>query len=333
MARVPPLTDPQLSERIRRATGASHVELSERVQSLWGGYGELRRVQLYDARVASAIMKNVTPPAEREFAGDPSKLRSHRRKLRSYAVELAFYQGFAPRCDAACRVPALLHGEAGDDRFLFVLEDLDQAGFPGRRTHCAPPEIAACLEWLAAFHARFLGVAPAGLWQVGTYWHLATRPDELARLSAGELRRAAPSIDQRLNGARFRSLVHGDAKLENFCFSRSGRGVAAVDFQYVGGGVGVKDVAYFLSSCLSPAECEEQVPRYLDRYFDALRAALGSQASSLASEVHTLEHEWRALFAWAWADFYRFLLGWAPAYAAGDTYSQKQLQLVLNSLR
>lgn len=330
---MPPQIDLQLGDRIRRATGASRVELGERLQSLWGGYGELRRVRLDGARVASAIVKCVTPPAERGFAQDPAKLRSHRRKLRSYAVELAFYQGFAQRCDASCRVPDFLHGEVRDQRFLFVLEDLDQAGFPVRRTHSAPQEVAACLEWLAAFHARFLGVAPAGLWKVGTYWHLATRPDELGRLSAGELRRAAPGIDQRLNSARFRSLVHGDAKLENFCFSPSGQSVAAVDFQYVGGGVGVKDVAYFLSSCLSPSECDAQIPGYLEVYFEALRTALRERESPHASEADGLEREWRELFSWAWTDFYRFLLGWAPAYADGDNYSRKQLQLVLNALR
>jgi len=323
----------QLSERIRRMSGASHVELGECVQSLWSGYGELRRVQLQRARFESAIVKSVTPPAERAFAHDPAKLRSHRRKLRSYAVELAFYGGLAKTCDATCRVPELLCGEARAEQFLFVLEDLDQAGFPERRTQASPQEIEACLTWLAAFHARFLGIAPAGLWKVGTYWHLATRPDELARLGAGELRRAAPAIDQRLNSARFRSLVHGDAKLENFCFAGSGQGVAAVDFQYVGGGVGVKDVVYFLSSCLSPAECDALIPGYLEVYFAALRAALGSRGNMPESEADALEREWRALFSWAWTDFYRFLSGWAPAYASGDDYSRKQLQLVLNALR
>jgi len=279
------------------------------------------------------IVKSVTPPAERDFVRDPAKLRSHRRKLRSYAVELAFYEGLARRCDEGCRIPEFVCGDARDERFLFVLEDLDRAGFPARRTHCAPHEISACLKWLAAFHARFVGVEPAGLWKVGTYWHLATRPDELSRLNSGELRRAASRIDQHLNSARFRGLVHGDAKLENFCFSSAGRGVAAVDFQYVGGGVGVKDVAYFLSSCLSANECDDQVPGYLGEYFQALRAALSSEGKLPESEIEALEHEWRALFPWAWSDFYRFLLGWAPAYANRDSYGESQLDLVLHSLR
>ena len=302
------------------------VELGESVQSLWGGYGEIRRATLTGTR--SVIVKSVTPPAERELTRDAAKLRSHRRKLRSYAVELAFYQGFADQCAAACRVPALYFGQAAHDRFLFVLEDLDDAGFSARRTHCSESEIGACLHWLAAFHARFLGVAPEALWKVGTYWHLATRPDELAALGAHPLRRAATRIDERLNRARYRSLVHGDAKLENFCFSAGGSAVAAVDFQYVGAGVGVKDVAYFLSSCLPARACHTQVPRYLDLYFDALRGELSRNVMAQVDAAE-LEQEWRELFAWAWVDFYRFLLGWAPSYAAGDSYSEHLMQEVL----
>jgi hypothetical protein len=329
---VPRSADDQLSERIRTGTGAQSVSLGERIQSLWGGYGELRRVELNGARVPSAIVKSVTPPAEREVARDAAKLRSQRRKLRSYAVELAFYQRFAATCDASCRVPFLLHGEASQNRFLFVLEDLDRAGFPTRRRHCAPHEIAACLAWLAAFHARFLSTAPEGLWKVGTYWHLATRPDELAALSNSALRRAAPRIDERLNAARFKTVLHGDAKLENFCFSADGNQVAAVDFQYTGGGVGMKDVAYFLSSCLNPLECSVQLPHYLDLYFLALKAAL-SQRGNSSLDALALESEWRTLFPYAWVDFHRFLLGWAPSYAEGDRYSARLTEEVLAEIR
>ena len=332
---VAPPSDSELAERIRKGVSAERVELGGRIQSLWGGYGELRRAELFAARSASAsnqspgsvIVKSVTPPAERELGHSAGKLRAHRRKLRSYEVELEFYRGFAQACDERCRVPALLFGAADRGRFLFVLEDLDAAGFSERRARCDDREITACLAWLAAFHARFVGVAPVGLWQVGTYWHLATRPDELAALGASPLRRAAPRIDARLNSARFKTLVHGDAKLENFCFSKEGSEVAAVDFQYVGGGVGVKDVAYFLGSCLSSAECRAQVPRYLEIYLATLKRALAQRDRAL--DAAGLEHEWRELFALAWVDFYRFLLGWAPRYADGDAYSAQLAEDVL----
>ena len=128
-----------------------------------------------------------------------------------------------------------------------MLEDIDAAGFPERRRDPGPGGIDACLRWLAAFHARFLGVAPDGLWKNGTYWHLATRQDELAAIEDPELREAAPLLDQKLRACVFQTLVHGDAKPANFCFARGGSSVAAVDFQYVGGGCGMKDVAYLLS--------------------------------------------------------------------------------------
>ena len=129
-----------------------------------------------------------------------------------------------------------------------VLEDLDAAGFPVRLASVSPLQLRSCLDWLATFHATFLGVAPEGLWESGTYWHLATRSEELAALDDLRLKEAAPVIDQRLSAARFQTLVHGDAKLANFCFSEEDDGVAAVDFQYVGGGCGMKDVCLLYTS-------------------------------------------------------------------------------------
>ena len=178
----------------------------------------------------------------------------------------------------------------------------------------------ACLRWLACFHANFLGAEPEGLWQIGTYWHLATRQDE-HRTMGDEfgLKRAAAALDQRLNSCRFRTLVHGDAKPANFCFSRDRGRVAAVDFQYVGGGCGVKDVCYLMSAMggwRGPDEATER--RLLDFYFRELRAAAqsspprGGAAGGGAAPVDLdgLEREWRELYPLAAADYYRFLAGW-----------------------
>jgi hypothetical protein len=308
----------RLAQRIQRASGAKAAVLEQRLQSLWSGYGELWRVELVqEGGATTAIVKDVQPPRD-----DGS--RSHRRKLRSYAVEQAFYARYAARCSESCRVPRVLGLRAEQGGFLSVLEDLDAAGFSGRRRRANPSEVAAGLAWLASFHATFLHVAPEQLWKVGTYWQLATRPDELAAMRHAELRGAAGAIDARLNGARFKTLVHGDAKLENACFAPSG-GVAFVDFQYVGGGVGVKDVAYFLSCCLEPNECRALVPGYLDLYFATLRTALGDDARAL-------EQEWRELFPLAWVDLYRFLLGWAPGQYE-DAYSDDLVGQVLASLK
>uniref|UniRef100_A0A3B5QII7 Uncharacterized protein n=1 Tax=Xiphophorus maculatus TaxID=8083 RepID=A0A3B5QII7_XIPMA len=76
------------------------------------------------------------------------------------------------------------------------------------------------LSWLIHFHALFLGVTPEGLWPVGTYWHLETRPDELEAMDDVELKAAASDINRVLNKCHFKTIVHGDAKLANFCFSK-----------------------------------------------------------------------------------------------------------------
>ncbi len=325
-----------LERMIAGGTGACSVVIGERVQALWSGYGEIRRATLGGVAASSVIVKYVVPPSAQALT--PAEARSHRRKLRSYRVERDFYRFYAARCGADCRVPAAIHSELAGDRLLLVLEDLDAAGFELRRSRVSERELQACLRWLAAFHARFLGVVPDSLWNVGSYWHLGTRPDELRALADPELRRVAPELDARLNRARYRTLVHGDAKLQNFCFSSGGGAVAAVDFQYVGGGVGVKDVAYFLTSCLSARELERDADRHLDTYFRELRVALQNRPAEQQAaddeprrDAARLEEEWRMLYPIACADFCRFLRGWAGE-DTHDAYLERVTRGVLQEL-
>jgi hypothetical protein len=244
-----------LRETISEIAGQP-VERIERMQSLWDGYGEIVRAWLPDRTV---IAKHVKAPPN-----------AHPRKKRSYEVEREFYLRWAPRCDERCRVAKLI-GHRGD---VMVLEDLGT-----ERTE----DLERCVDWLVAFHLRFLGVEPAGLWKIGTYWHLATRPDELARMRDADLKRRAPELDRALRTAKLQTIVHGDAKPENFI------GDAFVDFQYVGGGPGIIDVAYLL---------------YGERDESRLRAAY------LAKLPVEIAREWGGLYDVARDDFRRFLDGW-----------------------
>jgi hypothetical protein len=280
-----------IRESIEELVGSRVVSL-HKLQSLWAGYGELVRAHLADG--SSVIAKSVKAP--QHVKSDAS----HARKVRSYDAELAFYESFASRCDEHCRVAKLLGKKRGNGEWLLLLEDLDEAGFAARQHDPRGASLDACLGWLAAFHARFVGEAPAGLWKTGTYWHLETRRDELATIADETLRARAPELDRRLRAARFSTIVHGDAKPDNFCFSRDGLRCAAVDFQYVGGGCGVSDVAYLLHGSSPTVEA-----RGLDSYFARLRAALSD-----AIDGDALEREWRELYPVAHDDFRRFLAGW-----------------------
>lgn len=267
--------------------GAVRVLRSERIQSLWGGYGEALRLHLQGGNAQTVVVKHVQAPRNGGA--------SHARKIRSFAVERAFYERHAPQSGAT--VAQAFHIECIDSTWVFLLEDLSAAGFNGRASRGSHDAAAQAMQWLANFHASFLHHTPDGLWPVGTYWQLDTRPDEWRAMPQGPLREAAQAIHKRLASATHQTFVHGDAKPANFCFGRSQ--AAAVDFQYVGGGCGMKDVAYFLWG-----ESEASTERLLSTYFDALRPQL--------VEAHAVETEWRELYPWAVADFQRFLVGWAP---------------------
>jgi len=319
-----------LHERVRIATGAESVTRGEVIQSLWSGYGEIVRYRLHGCEASSAILKHVVFPSEVHHPRGWHNDVSHRRKVRSYEVEMAWYHDRAQRCDERCRVPHCFASDSIGEDHLMVLEDLDAAGFPARRERLDMQGVRACLAWLAHFHAEFMGEKPDGLWPVGTYWHLATRPDELAVMADDALRDAAPVIDSMLSNARYQTLLHGDAKLANFCFSVHGDQVAAVDFQYVGGGCGMKDVAYFLGSCLSDREHEGFEAPLLDHYFATLKQALTERGRK--QDVRALEAEWRALMPLAQADFYRFLVGWMPTHWKINDYNKRVALKVVNSL-
>jgi Ser/Thr protein kinase RdoA (MazF antagonist) len=188
------------------------------------------------------------------------------------------------------------------------------------------------IKWLAYFHARFLQKDSRDLWPIGTYWYLATRQDEFKVMVSGRLKEAAQALDSALNEASFQTLVHGDAKLANFCFSDSDDSsrFAAVDFQYVGKGVGVKDLAYFLGACLNQDDLFKHEHLLLDEYFMQLKEAL--EHYQVKVDFTHLQQQWRQLYPLAWADFHRFLSGWSPDHYKINSYMQRQTDIALACL-
>lgn len=318
---------------IMDTTGAPRCWEVGVVQELWSGYGAIVRYGVEGSARESVIVKRVAPPSSGAHPRGWNTDRSHRRKLESYQVEARWYENYSGRCGAGCRVPECLAVEREGAGVLLLLEDLDASGFAERRKVVTPAELRACLRWLARFHATFLGSAAEGLWDCGTYWHLDTRPDELERLETEDpaLFAAAGAIDARLKASPYQTLVHGDAKLANFCFPPDGGPVAAVDFQYVGRGCGMKDVAYFIGSCFGQEECERQAPAFLDVYFGELQNALNER--KLDVDGPALEADWRVLYPLAWTDFHRFLKGWSPGHWKIHGYSERLAREVVAAIK
>jgi len=273
--------DSYLQNTILTATSAQDLYPIGTIQSLWSGYGSIDRYGLVDSDFGSVIVKHVRLPDKTQHPRGWNTDNSHQRKLRSYQVETAWYRDWAARCDKDCRVPQSLALKQREGEFLMVMEDLDSSGYPAREDRANQNQMIVCLKWLANFHTTFMQEKPQGLWKTGTYWHLKTRPDELKAMGETELKQAASAIDETLSQAPFQSIVHGDAKLANFCFSANGAQVAAVDFQYVGGGCGMKDVAYFFGSCLDEHDCERLETKLLDAYFAELQKALANHQPTI----------------------------------------------------
>lgn len=321
---------------IKNALQASVVTKGAVLQPLWSGYGEVFRAHLSDSAVPSVVVKHSNP--EHHDGSHPKGWHndaSVRRKLNSYEVEQTWYEQYAKYCNDNCRIPTCYATDAQGQQRWIVLEDLDSSGYPRRLQQLTTQQCKQCLKWLAHFHANFLHTRPTGLWPVGTYWHLATRLQEWQACQVPELKNQARRLDELLSNCANQTLVHGDAKVANFCFSvdDSTLGVAAVDFQYVGGGCGIKDVAYFLGSCLTEQECYEQASYLLDTYFECLKDACRHRPNPILGEGFlNIESEWRTLYPVAWADFHRFLAGWSPEHKKINGYAQLQTEIALDGI-
>ncbi|KAF4585569.1 phosphotransferase [Ophiocordyceps camponoti-floridani] len=158
------------------------------------------------------------------------------------------------------------------------------------RSSLSPTQVHAAIDWLSRFHAssdRWLPrdgsvlVDPPlqftgdndddvkGPWRNGGYTYLATRRSEYAALTADDtsewsralcrasadghppLAEQAASFLTPRGDRRHETCLHGDVKSENMLTTASGTAVAMVDFQYVGPGLGVCDLAK-LFSCSVP---------------------------------------------------------------------------------
>lgn len=323
---------------IKQALHADNVEKKQTLQSLWSGYGHLSRYTVTIAgATTSVILKAIDWGKVSEHPRGWQSDLAHQRKVTSYQVELEWYVNWSKATPDPVRVPHYLASLAQDSVLYLLLEDLDSSGFERRSTHLEAHQTSVVLHWLANLHSQYLTTHPEpswpmGLWPQGTYWHLATRPNEWQAMAEGELKDAAQQLDKALQVCPYQTLVHGDAKVANFCFSADLSDVAAVDFQYIGRGIGVQDVAYFLGSCLSEAQLEQDLEYLLDMYFSELARCIIARGES-PDLAESVAQSWYRLFPVAWADFHRFIMGWCPTHHKNTDFSQRITQAGLDYLK
>ena len=322
---------PEFIKKVRSITRAKKIVQEETIQPLWSNYGQIIRYTLKDALYPSVVVKYINFNAANNHPKGWNTSLSHERKVKSYENEINWYTHFNSQLPEACKTPECFGIFSKKKQHLLVLEDLDQCNFSVSKEYLNFQETKSALRWLAHFHGFYLNNPAKGLWEKGSYWHLDTRPDELREMKDQTIKKAALPIDQKLAKAKYQTIIHGDAKLANFCFSKEYDDVAAVDFQYTGIGVGMKDVAYFLGSCIWETELVEWEDELLKYYFSELEKSVTEHHPK--TDYKALETEWRALYSYAWADFTRFLLGWMPTHQKLNGKAFKMMNSVLNELK
>lgn len=339
--------NPEFIKWLAQATQCE-VKHATLIQPLWSEQGACFRATLSPVGT-SATKRVVAKCAQPRLASHHPKgwsgNTSFQRKCRSFKVEAYFYTHLQPFTTQDCKTPktiALLPSPAGQNQeeqhsndTLIVMEDLANLGYEKTTMELSPDDAVVVLKWLAAFHGQFMGVSDKNLWQEGTYWHLGTRLDEFNAMKASPLKDAAHGLSTRLNKAKYHTVLHGDAKVANFCFTSHLSHCAAIDFQYTGHGVGVKDVAYFLGSALSESDQLAHNQDLLEVYLQALKQALNNKVTIKRHsdrEINEILQEWRSLYPFACADFHRFLAGWSPDHWKINAELTKQTQLALNAL-
>lgn len=299
----------------------SEIKNTELIQNLWSNYGVLARVFLDGSDYSTIIVKHIKLDKKENHPRNWNTNASHQRKLKSYQVETNWYKNFNNFRDSFSYFPKLISSEVNETEIILILEDLDSIGFDKRIEYPDDKEIMLCLEWLASFHSKGFFTKENGLWEKGTYWHLGTRLDEFQSMEECKLKDSAEFIDKTLDLAKYKTIIHGDAKIANFCFSSDSSIVAAVDFQYIGKGCAMKDLVYFLSSVLDEDSIKIKSTEYIDQYFKLLEQYI--KKYNVPIEFGELEREWRKLYDYAVADFERFLLGWMPTHYKLNNYTKE----------
>ncbi|MFA9563294.1 MAG: phosphotransferase family protein [Acidimicrobiales bacterium] len=225
-----------------------------------------------------------------KFASDDEQSRMAGLLTGTYVREINFFHDLADQVDI--RMPTCHHAEldvtTGD--FAILMADLAPAEVGDQITGCSVDDARAALAELVGLHAPDL----AGL--ESTEWLVAKRP-EGAEAMGGLYLALLPTFVERYTdrlpdetmatAQRFGEcvhrwltlaappyrLLHGDYRLDNLMFGP--QGVVAVDWQTVGHGPPVSDVAYFCGASLLTDDRRTHEEALVREYHDMLEERTG----------------------------------------------------------
>jgi len=268
LRQAPEVTGPWLTE-VMRSTG--HLRRTDRVREVTNE--PLGTGQMADTfRLAVSYEPDGAGPESlvAKFASGDQRSHATGRVLRAYEAEVRFYGEVAERVTA--RVPELILAafDPHEAWFTLLLEDICDASPGDQIIGCDADEAAAALVGMAGLHAPCW--AAPDLESLEWLNRSTPRSDAVtAELVAGVLPGFLERYGNRLKAEHValietfitnlgrwlssrtgpRTLVHGDYRLDNLLFPRSGGSPVVVDFQTVVWGPAAYDLAYFLGGCLT----------------------------------------------------------------------------------
>ena len=207
-----------------------------------------------------------------------SGTRDTGKSLRSYEIEVRFYQELAPRLPI--RTPLVFHAdiEVESAAFVLVLEDLAPARQGDQLAGCTAELAKVAVDELVKLHAPFWGdpVLNSFEWlnrdfEARRQFMLTLLPflwegfrDRYGADLGPDVHRAGAALFDDLETFLFAdtepwSIAHGDYRLDNLLFDPepgSDR-VAVVDWQTCTHAPALQDVAYFIGAGLLPEERRE----------------------------------------------------------------------------
>lgn len=285
IADTPDALTPQWITHALRAGGTLGAERVESVELEPVGTGQMcdsLRLRLHYDRASDAPRSLIAKLP----SADPTS-RATGLQLRSYEIEVRFYQQLAPQLPV--RTPQVFHAdiEVTSGSFVLLLEDLAPARPGDQLAGCSPAEAEAALAELVNLHApRWGDPALAELeWlhrdpETSKAMAIAMLP----MLWSGFVERYADRLGDEVHEAGSvlfehferhvnantepHTVVHGDYRLDNLLFAGDAARVAVVDWQTCAHGPAMSDVAYFIGAGLLPEErrvCEADLVRSYHR--------------------------------------------------------------------
>ena len=97
------LMNAKLKSFLLNKTAATDARDKEVIQTLWSGYGSIQRILLEGSELSSVIVKHIKLHKTGNHPSGWNSDLGHQRKLRSYEVEVQWYQNYNDRCKA--RIP------------------------------------------------------------------------------------------------------------------------------------------------------------------------------------------------------------------------------------